>query len=181
MLYSQRDASGNRLRLFPEYKNIGGVRCSSCSLGLYGCEYNPGSLTGGKKERDSHDNWAEWLGQINTHENHFRAGGATKREGRYSLRIWTYRDWERIIIIVRKGRGYVPQERNVFSSLTVMETLEMGGFYSTGYALRVGTSKFGFTRDFIVFVIGIHSPCEFRTTCTPTIIGYAPYSSLVAP
>ena len=30
--------------------------------------------------------------------------------------------------IVRKGMGYVPQERNVFSSLTVMENLEMGAF-----------------------------------------------------
>jgi ABC-type branched-subunit amino acid transport system ATPase component len=30
--------------------------------------------------------------------------------------------------IVRKGMGYVPQERNVFPSLTVMENLEMGAF-----------------------------------------------------
>lgn len=30
--------------------------------------------------------------------------------------------------IVRKGMGYVPQERNVFTSLTVMENLEMGAF-----------------------------------------------------
>ncbi|MHC1623605.1 MAG: ABC transporter ATP-binding protein [Candidatus Methanospirareceae archaeon] len=30
--------------------------------------------------------------------------------------------------IVRKGVGYVPQERNVFPSLTVMENLEMGAF-----------------------------------------------------
>jgi len=30
--------------------------------------------------------------------------------------------------IVRMGMGYVPQERNVFPSLTVMENLEMGAF-----------------------------------------------------
>lgn len=30
--------------------------------------------------------------------------------------------------IVRKGIGYVPQEKNVFPSLTVMENLEMGAF-----------------------------------------------------
>ncbi len=30
--------------------------------------------------------------------------------------------------IVRRGMGYVPQERNVFPSLTVMENLEMGAF-----------------------------------------------------
>jgi ABC-type branched-subunit amino acid transport system ATPase component len=30
--------------------------------------------------------------------------------------------------IVRKGIGYVPQERNVFPSLTVLENLEMGAF-----------------------------------------------------
>lgn len=30
--------------------------------------------------------------------------------------------------IVRKGMGYVPQEQNVFPSLTVMENLEMGAF-----------------------------------------------------
>lgn len=30
--------------------------------------------------------------------------------------------------IVKRGIGYVPQEKNVFSSLTVMENLEMGAF-----------------------------------------------------
>lgn len=41
-------------------------------------------------------------------------------------------------IIAQKGIGYVPQQRNIFSNLTVRENLEMGGFLLKDPGDRIG-------------------------------------------